>query len=202
MGKLDFKKELKDLYTGKVGEMKVVTVPKLKYLMFDGQGDPNTSKDFANAFGVLYPVAYTLKFMCKALGKDYSVMPPEGTYWAEDMTDFLTQKKGNWHWTLMMVQPDFVTDEMFHEAVEQVRTKKNPPALGRLRYSTLDEGRAAQVMYMGPYDQEGPTIDALHEFIRKQGGTLAGQKKHHEIYMSDMRRTAPEKLKTIIRQPF
>jgi hypothetical protein len=204
MSKVDYKKELKELYSGKVGENIEVDVPSMMFLMIDGKGNPNTSKEFTEAVEALYPVAYTLKFMSKLeLGEDYGVMPLEGQFWTNDMASFDANNKDSWLWTLMIMQPKMITKEMFGKAIEQIKTKKNPPALRKLRLKEFTEGRAAQVMYVGPYSDEGPTIQKLHDFIKMNGGKLNGAtKKHHEIYLSDMRRTAPEKLKTIIRQPY
>ncbi len=205
MNKIDFKKELKHLYGGKVGENVLVDVPSMQFLMVDGQGSPNTSDEFKEAIEALYPVAYTLKFTCKAdLGKDYGVMPLEGRFWTEDDIEFNASDKDSWQWTLMVMQPDFITKDMVDVAVDKVREKKNPPALDKLRFETLEEGHAAQVMYVGPYADESPTIQELHQFIADQGGELSDNRKtkHHEIYLSDARRTDPSKLKTVIRQPF
>lgn len=204
MDKTDYKKALGSLYAGKVGQFVTVEVPPMQYLMVDGHGDPNTSAEYADAMQALYPVAYTLKFMCKKeLGQDYGVMPLEGLWWADDMTDFTAGNKGNWHWTAMIMQPAIITADMFERAVQQVADKKAPAALAKVRLEPYDEGRAAQVMYVGPYADEGPTIQQLHAFIREQGGELtATTKYHHEIYLGDPRRTDPAKLRTIIRQPY
>ena len=204
MEKIDFKKELKEIYGGKVDQQVVVTVPKMSFLMIDGHGDPNTSQEYIDAVQALYPVAYTLKFMCKKeLGKDYAVLPLEGLWWAEDMGAFLTGKKDDWSWRMMIMQPDFITAEMVEQAITLVKAKKKPVSLGKVRFESYDEGRAAQVMYVGAYSDEGPTILKLHEFIKVQGGALEKNNKyHHEIYLGDPRRTDPSKLKTIIRQPF
>ena len=204
MKKIDFKKELKHLYAGKKDEMTVVDVPTMNFLMVDGQGDPNSSQEFKDAIEALYPVAYTLKFHVKAtLQKDYGVMPLEGRFWT-DGREFDASDKDSWNWTLSVMQPDFITKEMVAEAIETVRDKKNPPALDQLRFESVSEGRAAQVFYVGPYADEAPTIAKLHAFIAEQGGELTDHRKqlHHEIYLSDARRTDPAKLKTIIRQPF
>lgn len=204
MNKTDYKKVLGSLYSGKVGQCVAVDVPVMQYLMVDGHGDPNTSQEYVDAMQALYPLAYTLKFMCKKeLAEDYAVMPLEGLWWSDDMADFLTGNKSNWQWTAMIMQPAIITQEMFDRAVQQVADKKAPTALGKVRLETYHEGRAAQVMYVGPYAAEGPTIQQLHAFIGEQGGRLtATNKHHHEIYLGDPRRTDPAKLKTIIRQPY
>ncbi|HRF28374.1 MAG TPA: GyrI-like domain-containing protein [Candidatus Saccharibacteria bacterium] len=204
MEKIDYKKQLKQFYSGKVGDMLVVEVPSHNFLMIDGHGDPNTSKEYIDAIQALYPVAYTLKFMSKrTLGKDFAVMPLEGLWWSDNMDDFLTGNKSNWNWTMMILQPEFITNEMFEAAKDDVAKKKNPKLIDRLRLESYTEGRAAQVMYVGAYSDEGPTIKKLHEFIAENDGKLeATNKHHHEIYLGDPRRTSPDKLKTIIRQPF
>lgn len=204
MTKIDYKKELKQFYTGKVGKPLVVNLPKMNFIMIDGRGDPNTSQQYVDAIQALYPVAYTIKFTSKLEhGKDFGVMPLEGLWWSDNMDDFISGNKKDWQWTAMIMQPDVVTKEMFEQAVGKVREKKAPKALDKVRFEAYDEGRAAQVMYVGPYSDEGPTIQTLHQFIKDQGGALEkSNKHHHEIYLGDPRRTDPSKLKTIIRQQF
>jgi hypothetical protein len=198
---LDFKRQLKHLYQPSAKEFVVVDVPPMQFLMIDGHGDPNTAQEYQDALEALYAVAYTLKFTSKkVLEMDYVVPPPEGLWWAEDMDVFTASSdKGTWDWTMMIMQPEWVTQEMFEEAVAQVGKKKNPPALPRLRLEMYDEGLAVQIMHIGSYDAEGPTIARMHAFIAEYGYEPAG--KHHEIYLSDPRRTATEKMKTVLRQP-
>lgn len=203
MNKTDFKKQLGQFYAAKVDQPVVVQVPKLNFIMIDGKGDPNTSQEYIDAIQTLYPVAYTIKFTSKLQnGEDFGVMPLEGLWWTENMAEFSTLDKSNWLWTAMIMQPDVVTADIYDQAVRQVRDKKNPKSLDRLRFASYDEGRAAQVMFIGQYSDEGPTIENLHKFIGEQGGTLGGAKHHHEIYLSDPRRADPSKLQTIIRQPY
>lgn len=204
MNKIDYKKELKQFYAAKVGKPVVVEVPKMNFIMIDGKGDPNTSQEYIDAIQTLYPVAYTIKFTSKIkYVEEFGVMPLEGLWWTEDMADFSTEDKSSWLWTAMIMQPDVVTEDIYNQAVQQVREKKSPKSLDKLRFASYDEGRAAQVMYVGPYSDEGPTIQELHTFIKEQGGRLDDSNKHHhEIYLGDPRRTNPAKLKTIIRQPF
>lgn len=201
MKKLDLKKQWKQLYEVKQGAIVAVDVPPLTYLMVDGQGDPNTSKAFQEAVEALYALSYTLKFTLKKSPRDlsYGVMPLEGLWWADDPRAFYEAKKSTWKWTAMIVQPEFITRAQVDEAFDQVRKKKNPAALDQVRFETLTEGPSAQVLYVGPFADEGPTIQRMHDFIHAAGKELRG--KHHEIYLSDPRRTAPEKLKTILRQP-
>jgi hypothetical protein len=201
MKKLDLKKQWKQLYEAKQGAIVAVDVPPLTYLMVDGQGDPNTSKAFQEAIEALYSLSYTLKFTLKKSPRaiDYGVMPLEGLWWADDPRAFYEAKKSTWKWTAMIVQPEFITQAQVDAAFDQVRKKKNPAALDRVRFETLTEGPSVQVLYVGPFSDEGPTIQRMHDFIHAAGKELRG--KHHEIYLSDPRRTAPEKLKTILRQP-
>jgi len=201
MEKIDFKKELKHLYKPSAKKVDVVEVPQLNYLMIDGEGDPNTSQSFQDAIDVLYPLSYALKSMIKRaeLGIDYSVLPLEGLWWADDMSSFRVENKDSWKWTLMIMQPDLVTNEMVQEAIEQVRVKKNPVSLPLVRFESFEEGKVAQIMHIGPFSEEGPTVEKVHSFIEESGSQRRG--KHHEIYLSDIRRAAPEKWKTIIRQP-
>ncbi|HLF25350.1 MAG TPA: GyrI-like domain-containing protein [Anaerolineae bacterium] len=201
MTKIDFKKELKQLYNPSPKQVVAVDVPPLNFLMIDGAGDPNTARAYPQALAALYSASYTLKFMLKK-GKaaiDYGVMPLEGLWWAPDMAQFSIADKGAWLWTAMIMQPDFVTEAQVREAVEQAAKKRELPALSQIRLERYHEGLAAQIMYIGPYAAEGPTIAGIHRFIEESGHQLRG--KHHEIYLSDPRRTAPEKLKTVIRQP-
>lgn len=204
MEKKDYKKELKELYNPSKKEVSTVIVPKMNYLMIDGKGDPNTAKEYADSIQALYPVAYTIKFAIKkATGLDFGVMPLEGLWWSDDMSDFITGKKDNWHWTSMIMQPDCVTKEIFEKAVVDVKEKKNPASIDKIRFESFDEGKSAQIMHIGPFADEGPNIKKVHSYILDAGGTFTGKnQKHHEIYLSDMRKTAPEKLKTIIRQSF
>ena len=201
MEKIDYKKELKHLYKPSAKKVEVVDVPTMNFLMIDGEGDPNRSESFQDAIEVLYPLSYTLKFMVKKgeIGIDYRVMPLEGLWWADDMSSFSAGNKDAWKWTLMIMQPDFITKGMVQEAMEEVKTKKDPVSLPMVRFESFSEGKAAQIMHIGPFSEEGPTIEKVHSFIEENGSRRRG--RHHEIYLSDMRRTAPEKWKTIIRQP-
>ncbi len=202
MRKIDLKKELKPLYgtTSRQGFV-FVEVPKMNFLMVDGEGNPNTAKAYSDAVEALYSLSYSLKFMVKKgpLAIDYGVMPLEGLWWADDMADFSALNKDTWKWTAMIMQPEFITAEMVEEAGAATAKKKDLPALSQVRFETFDEARAAQCLYIGPYADEGPTIAELHTFIAENGFKRRG--KHHEIYLSDMRRTDPARLKTIIRQP-
>ena len=201
MAKIDYKKELKHFYKPSMKKVEIVDVPQMNFIMIDGEGDPNTSQEFQYAVEALYSLSYTLKFMIKKgeLGIDYGVMPLEGLWWADDMSQFSIYNKENWKWTLMIMQPEYVTRELFHEAVEQVKKKRNPVALAKVRYELFSEGKAVQIMHIGPFSEEGPTVEKVHNFIKESGCKLSG--KHHEIYLSDIRKVAPEKWKTIIRQP-
>ncbi len=202
MMKIDYKKELKHLYKASAKKVEIIDVSQMNFLMIDGEGDPNTSQAFQDAVEALFSISYTLKFMIKKgeLGIDYGVMPLEGLWWSDDMSQFDTGNKGDWKWTLMIMQPNYVTTELFTEALQQVKRKKNLIALPKARFEAFSEGRAAQIMHIGPFSEEGPTIKKVHNFIKENGFKLSG--KHHEIYLSDIRRAAPEKWKTIVRQPF
>lgn len=198
MSKIDYKKELRHLYHA-TKEPVVVDVPPMNFLMIDGSGDPNTTPEYQHAVEALFSVSYAVKFkMKKTQGVDYVVMPLEGLWWADDLSAFVKDDRAHWKWTMMIMQPDVVPAEMVDEAVAEVREKKELPALDKLRFERFHEGRAAQVMHIGPFSQEGPTIERLHDFIRERG-ELTG--KHHEIYLSDVRRANPKNWKTILRQP-
>jgi hypothetical protein len=200
--RIDLRKELKHLYNPSSKQIAIVDVPEMNFLMIDGQGDPNTSVAYRDAVEALFAVSYTLKFMIKKSESpvDYAVMPLEGLWWVEDMTQFRMHNKDAWKWTSMIMQPEYVTAELFQETLKRVRKKKDLPALSGMRFESFHEGQAAQILYFGAYADEGPTIEGIHRFITEQGHRLRG--RHHEIYLSDPRRTAPEKLKTVIRQPF
>jgi hypothetical protein len=201
MEKLDLKKKWKHLYQPPATKITTVDVAPLTYLMVDGEGDPNSSPCFVQAIEALYSLSYTLKFSLKKSPQpvDYGVMPLEGLWWADDPSAFHRQDKSTWKWTAMIFQPEFIGRKQVAAAFDEVRKKKKLVALDRVRMETLAEGTAAQILYVGPFADEGPTIQRVHDFIHAAGKELCG--KHHEIYLSDPRRTAPEKLKTIIRQP-
>ncbi|NIM94945.1 MAG: hypothetical protein GTO18_14685 [Anaerolineales bacterium] len=200
MAKIDLKKQEKQLYNPSKSDFEIVEVPPMNFLMVDGTGDPNTSQDFQDCVEALYSVSYTAKFMSKKdLDIDYVVMPLEGLWWVEDMATFSVENKEDWLWTLLIRQPDHLTEVMIQVAADQTRQKKNPVALSRVRFETYHEGKSAQIMHIGPFDEEGPTIARMHEYIQAHGLESSG--KHHEIYLSDIRRTAPEKMRTVLRQP-
>ena len=200
MEKIDYKKELKHLYKPSVKDVEVVEVPQMNFLMIDGEGDPK-SQSFQDAVKVLYPLSYNIKFFIKRgeIGIDYGVLPLEGLWWAKDMTAFSELRKEEWLWTMMIMQPELVNKAMVTKAIKEVKQKENPVALPLVRFESFTEGKAAQIMHIGPFSEEGPTVEKIHTFIGKSGNQLIG--KHHEIYLSDIRRAAPEKWKTIIRQP-
>ena len=199
MDKIDLKKELKNLYNPSAKEVTVVEVPAMNFLLINGEGAP-TSPQYSEAIESLFIVAYTLKFMVKkSKGIDYVVMPLEGLWWVDDMTMFSADRKDDWKWTAMIMQPQYVTEEDVNLAVEQVKKKKNPAALSKVRFESFKEGSAAQIMYVGPFSAEGSTIAKIHAHIQNSGHVLSG--KHHEIYLNNPATTAPEKLKTVLRQP-
>lgn len=200
MAKKDLSKQLQALYFPDAKEPVFVDVPAMQYAMVDGSGDPNSAQGYREAIGALYGVAYTIKFAAKKKGiRDILVMPLESLWWSDDEGDFLKARKDRWNWTAMILEPPVVTRKMFDDAVVELRKRKNPPALDKLRLETWEEGKAAQILHIGPYAAERPTIERVHAFIRDNGYKLSG--KHHEIYMGDPRRSAPEKLKTVVRQP-
>ncbi|MEV5542197.1 GyrI-like domain-containing protein [Saccharopolyspora shandongensis] len=201
MDKYDIKKVHRALYSPPSKEFTVVDVPELRYLAVDGRGDPNTSPAYANAIEALYGVAYALKFASKkALGRDFVVGPLEGLWRADDPSVFITRRKETWEWTMMISQPDWITDDMVRTAIDNVAKKKENAALGDIRLHTLVEGTCVQILHIGSYDDETPTLERLHNhYLPDNGLTFNGD--HHEIYLSDARRTAPTKLKTILRQP-
>lgn len=201
MSKVDFKKVHRDLYNPPE-KFVLVDVPEMTFLMVDGHGDPNVAQEYQDAVEALYAVAYKIKFASKKqLGKDYIVPPLEGLWWAEDMDAFTTARdKSQWDWTMMIMTPGWITSEIYTVAIAQVRKGKNPAALDKVRLESYHEGSSVQILHIGSYDDEGPTLMRLHrKFIPENGYAENG--KHHEIYLSDPRRVAPEKLKTVLRQP-
>jgi hypothetical protein len=199
--KLDYKRELKELYGPRAGPPVIVDVPELSFLMVDGLGDPNTSQAYVEAVEALFAVSYCVKFAVKrgTEGIDYGVMPLEGLWWVDDMSTFSLDDKSSWSWTAMIMQPDVVTDELVRRSILEASKKKPLPAAAKLRFERFGEGLAAQVLHTGPYSAEGPTIERLNGFIADAGYRPSG--KHHEIYLSDPSRAEPAKLRTIIRQP-
>jgi hypothetical protein len=199
MKTIDLKKLLKPVYTASATKPVIIDVPPMNALMVDGTGDPN-SPAFQEAVGSLYGVAYTLKFTFKK-GKavDYPVMALEGLWCADDPSVFTSGRRDEWKWTLFIVLPDVVTGKDVAAAVAAVKKKAKFPRFPEIRFERFAEGRAAQIMHIGPYAAEGPTIERLHRFVEEQGYRLRGW--HHEIYLGDPRRSAPEKLRTILRHP-
>ena len=197
--KIDLRRQLKHLYSPSASEAQTVDVPRFKFIMIDGRGDPNGAK-FSEAISALYSLSYALKFTVrKEKAIDYPVMALEGLWWT-DSGVFDMAERNAWNWTAMIMQPEFVTPALFRRAMQEVRKKKDSKALGIARLEAFREGLSAQIMHIGPYSTEGPTIKRLHDYIKEGGGQPKG--KHHEIYLGDPRRAAPSRLRTILRQPF
>lgn len=199
MSKLDLRKELKKYYTAKI-EPEIIDIPPGMFLAIVGRGEPG-GEEYAAALQALYGLSYALKFRCKAEGRDFTVMGLEGLWWWGDEAAFAPEEappRDQWNWRSMIRQPGFITKEMVEEARAEVREKRGA-AVDRVELEEFHEGLSAQVMHVGPYSEEGPTIRRLHEFIEEQGYRPRG--RHHEIYLSDPRRSKPEKIKTILRQP-
>ena len=198
--KTDFKKTLKSLYNAPVGEFAAIEVPTMQFVKVDGKGNPNNSADYQSAVEWLYTVSYAMKFAAKAaLEKDYIVPPLEGLWWADDYAVFQAGKKEEWKWTMMIMVPDFITQKMFEDAVKKAN-KKLGNAPESLRLENLEEGLSLQTLHIGSYDDEGPVLDRLHTKIMPEKN-MAANGLHHEIYLSDPRKTDSAKLKTILRQP-
>lgn len=198
----DLKKELRHLYAPPTHTVQRVDVPTLRFLKVDGQGDPNESVEYREAVEALFSLSYALKFRVKKppLEISYGVMPLEGLWWADDMSSFTSGDRSQWCWTMMIMQPDFIDGDLIEETRIAVAAKKNLPGLQRIRLESLTEGPAAQITHIGPFSAEGPPIEKVHRFITESGHELTG--KHHEIYLSDIRKANSEKWKTVIRQPF
>jgi hypothetical protein len=197
---IDLMKEHKALYSGSPAKPVLMDVPSLSYLAVDGAGDPNIAAEFRDAISALYSVAYGAKFtLRKRAGIDFKVMPLEALWWTADDGTLDVQHKDTFQWTALIMVPPCVDEALVREEQEAAFKKKGLDAARKVRLITLEEGTAAQVLHLGPYDAEAPTIARLHEFVAANG--LAPRGKHHEIYLGDPNRTAPEKLRTIIRQP-
>jgi len=201
--KNDFKKEMKYLFNPSIKEVVVVDVPIMNFLMIDGLGDPNTSQEYQDALEALYGITFTIKMLPKK-GKtpngyfEYVVPPLEGLWWSDEKNNLDLEDKDKWKWTAMFMQPEFVTQNLVDFAMELLQKKKDVPSLSKIRFESYNEGLSAQIMHLGPYAEEAPTIEKIHKFIDENGYKFNG--KHHEIYLSDPRRCAPEKLRTVIRQ--
>lgn len=206
---LDLKKQFKHLYQPSAKKIEAIQIPELQFIMIDGAIEkgqaPGTSPMFAEATQALYGLAYTLKFMLKKRKTnafDYPVMPLEGLWWVEDGFFDITVKD-NWFYTLMIMKPEIITQTLFEEAREQVRKKKGDrEMLNKLRLANFEEGLCVQVMHIGPYATEPATIDRMREFMKenKMQDNVTNS-KHHEIYISDPRKAAPDKMKTVLRHP-
>lgn len=200
MAVLDLKKQFKHLYEPRKGEFAIVEVPPMRFLMVDGTGDPNTTPAFQEAVEALYGTAYTIKFSLKKTDSsmDFVVPPLEGLWWAYDLSTFHPGERNAWNWTLMIAQPATITENMVQHAFTQMARAKR---LLRLfpRFEVYEEGWAIQTMHVGPFSGEGPVIEQMHASLKEKGYEPRG--KHHEIYLSDPRRTKPEKLRTVLRQP-
>jgi hypothetical protein len=201
MEKLDLKKELKSYFSSKAGKFEILTLPTYNYLTIEGKGDPNTDPSYVQAIEMLYGSSYTLKFQCKKeLEMDYVVPPLEGLWWAKDMKTFTTREKSQWSWKMMIMVPSFVKKTDVAKAIKAFASKKPEAQVSLLKYESLKEGLSIQTLHVGPYDAEGPTLTKMHtEFMPENKLTFNGL--HHEIYLGDPRKTTPEKLKTILRQP-
>ncbi len=199
MTKVDFKKTLKTLYAPSKKDFSIIDVPRMNFVMIDGAGPPGNDA-YVEACEWLYPISYGMKFMSKIdLGRDYVVPPLEGLWWADDMGAYIEDRRDEWLWTLMIMQPDWITSDMFTQALTKASKKLGAPP-ETLRFESFEEGTSVQILHIGPYTEEGPTLARLHdEYMPENGLTWNG--KHHEIYLSDPRRAAPEKLKTVLRQP-
>lgn len=197
---LDLRKTQKLLYSAPSDDFILVTVPERQFVMIDGAGDPNASPDYKAAVEWLYGTSYAMKFASKAEGNDFVVPPLEGLWWADDMQTFITRNKAAWRWTMLIPMPDFINQAMFNSAVAKTTKKRKFDAPATLRLERFREGMSLQILHVGSYDDEGPVLERLHHKVMPENG-FAFDGKHHEIYLSDPRRTEPSKLKTILRQP-
>ncbi|WP_433274075.1 GyrI-like domain-containing protein [Actinosynnema sp. CS-041913] len=200
MSTYDLKRELKEFYAPKNTTWALVDVPEQQFVAIDGSGNPNSAPAYARAVEALYSVAYTVKFASKRAGRDFVVGPLEGLWWAEDPEAFTVGAKDSWNWTMLIGLPSWITPDLVADARNAALAKKGLPAVADVRHLTLHEGRCAQALHIGPYDDEAPLLAHLHgEYFDTHGLTFGGL--HHEVYLSDPRRTGPAKLRTVVRQP-
>lgn len=200
MTAIDLRRELPG-YAARRARFDVLEIPAQKYLMIDGEGDPNTEPPYVDAVSTLYPVAYTLRALGRDRhGRDARVMPLEALWWADDPAAFTSQRdKSRWRWTVMILVPSWLDGQDVADASATVARRGRGPRLADLRHERLDEGLVVQTLHVGPYDDEGPVLAAMHDVIPDRGLRMTG--RHHEIYLGDPRRAAPERLRTILRQP-
>lgn len=201
MEKTDFKKLFKAFYSPKPGKPEIVTMPPMQFLTVSGQGDPNTEQSFQDAIAALYGTVYGLKFTRKkeGIGPDFSVGALEGIWWTKTGKIFEKGQPADWLWTIMIWLPDYIAADDVEKQLEVLKTKKSNPALDKVKLGKMKEGQSVQIMHIGPYDTEQPDVDFMHQYAKEHGYVPSG--KHHEIYLGDPRRTAPEKLRTILRHP-
>ncbi|MGQ8365393.1 GyrI-like domain-containing protein [Glaciecola sp. 1036] len=200
MQKIDYKKSLKHLYKPSAKQVEFIEIPTLNYITVTGKGKPE-GEEYQLALHALYPVAYKTKFWMKQHKNfDYVVPPLEGLWWADDFSDFENNNRDEWQWTMMIMQPESVSADTVASVINTIANKKDAPkALNKVTFETINEGKCAQILHLGPFSEEGPVIQKVHNAIAQSGGHLAG--KHHEIYLSDIRRVTPDKYRTVIRQP-
>lgn len=201
MTRYDIKRELKQCYAPRNRDWALVDVPAQRFIAVDGSGDPNTSAAYARAVEALYTVAYTIKFASKrTLDRDLVVGPLEGLWWSDRPEVFTARDKDAWQWRMLISQPDWITEDFIDDAKQTALAKKGLPAIADVRYEPMHEGLCAQVLHIGPYDDEGPILAELHgEYLAANNLRMTGH--HHEVYLGDPRRSAPAKLRTVLRQP-
>jgi len=196
----DVKRDLKTCYAPRNTEWALVDVPDQQFIAIDGRGDPRTAPAYAAALEALYAVAYTVKFTNKAAGRDFVVGPLEGQWWSDHPDAFTSDARETWQWRMLISMPAWVTTTMIDEARDTALAKKKAPAIAEVRHAALSEGHCAQALHHGPYTDEAPLLARLHdEWLAEHGLAMSGL--HHEVYLTDARRTAPEKLRTVLRQP-
>lgn len=205
METIDFKKD--PAYKAKT-EPEIVTIPKTLYVMVDGKGMPENSDgentEFQEAMQILFGIVYTIKFWDKKYPAPpnyakFNMAPLSGLWWMKNGQSFDMAKPDKWQWTVMLRVPEFVTPKYFNDVLDACIAQKKSEIYKKARLEYLDEGTCVQILHIGPYNTEAPNIEKMHAYAIDKGYTLTG--KHHELYFGDPRRTAPEKLKTILRQP-
>jgi hypothetical protein len=203
MEKIDFKKTLKDLYLPSQNDFTIVNVPTMNFLTIIGKGNPNNSEEFQEAVEALYAVSYSIKMSPKKGTApkgyfEYVVPPLEGLWWISG-EEFNLTEKDRFEWKIMIMQPEFVNNEIVKSAIESSKRNKDNPSIDKIKFESYDEGLSVQIMHVGSYNEEKKTIKKMKEFIKDKNLTENGL--HHEIYLSDPRKISPDSLKTVLRQP-
>ena len=202
MTKIDLKKTLPDMYSADKHSVSIVDVPRVKYIMLEGKGDPSAGASMRYAAETLQILARTMRAINKRNPDtpDFTIMPLEAQWWAETVGAFVNDDRQRWYWNSMIALPNFITRDVFREAKKKLlKTKRIYPGLRKVKYKTVKDGLSVQLLHVGAFERQGDAIDVIHEYILENGYKLSGL--HHEIYLNDMTRHLPQRMRTVVRQP-